>query len=69
MDPQRLVGATVRATNRTFGLAPARPTGPEETVAEVIDTYDLTIRTVEGNVYLNGGFTVIRFAADTPVPL
>jgi hypothetical protein len=58
----KIIGATVRATNRTHGLRPAQPLGPEETVAEVVNSYNLTIRTVEGNVYLNGGFTIIRFA-------
>jgi len=58
---KRIIGATIRATNRTHGLRPAQPWGPEETVTEVINTYNLTVATAEGNVYLNGDFTIIRF--------
>ena len=61
MGQHRIIGATVRATNRTYGLAPAREMGPEETVAEVLYSYDMTIRTVEGNTYLNGDYLVIRY--------
>jgi hypothetical protein len=58
----RIIGATVRATNRTFGLAPARPAGADETVTEVVNEYDLTIATDKGNVYANGDFTIVRYA-------
>ena len=60
-DPNRLIGATVRATNRTYGLAPARPAGEPETVARILDPYALLIETAEGNVYANGDFTIVRF--------
>lgn len=59
-----LIGATVRAANRTYGLIPARPWGPEETIARV-DTYDSTIYTTAGNTYLNGSYTIMRYAADS----
>lgn len=58
----KIIGATVRATNRTFGLAPSRPAGDPETVVEVVDDYSLTIRTDAGNVYGNGDFTIVRYA-------
>lgn len=64
-DPNRILGATIRATNRTHGLAPARPYGDLETVAEVVNPYDMTIRTVEGNVYPNGGYLIMRYAEAT----
>jgi hypothetical protein len=54
-----LIGATVRATNRTYGLAPARDYGPDETVIKV-DAYDSTVYTTEGNRYPNGGYLVMR---------
>lgn len=57
----QLIGATIRPTNRTYGLVPAQPWGSEETVARV-DAYDSTIYTTEGNAYLNGGYTVMRYA-------
>lgn len=60
----RLVGATVQATNRTFGLAPAREPGSPEIVVEVLDPYDLTVRTDAGNVYLNGDYRVLTAATD-----
>lgn len=62
MNHDNLIGATVRATNRTFGLRPAQPYGEEETVAEIVDAYHLVIKTVEGNVYSNGDFLVMRHA-------
>lgn len=52
--PHRLVGATIRALNR--------PEGKEEIVAEVIDAYDTTVLTTEGNTYLDGEFRVVRKA-------
>ncbi len=58
----KLIGATVRATNRTYGLLPSQPYGPEETVAKIVNEYDMTIKTVEGNVYPNGGYLVVRFS-------
>ena len=61
MSAHKLIGATVRATNRTYGLAPARPWGEPETVAEVLNEHSLTIRTVEGNVYLLGGYLIMRY--------
>jgi hypothetical protein len=54
-----LIGATIRAANRTYGLAPARDYGPDETVVRV-DAYDSTVYTAEGNCYLNGGYLVMR---------
>lgn len=59
----KLIGATVRATNRTYGLAPARPLGDEEIVTKV-DSYDSTIYTDKGNCYLLGGYLVMRHAED-----
>ena len=32
-DPNRMLGATISANNATYGLAPARPAGPHETVS------------------------------------
>ena len=61
MSAHKLIGATVRAANRTHGLAPARPWGEPETVAEVLNEHSLTIRTVEGNVYLLGGYLIVRY--------
>lgn len=58
----KIIGATIRATNRTYGLAPARPWGEPETVAEVVCEYDMTIRTAEGNVYANGDYRIMRYA-------
>jgi hypothetical protein len=61
---QRIIGATIRATNRTFGLAPARPAGEPETVTEVIDAYSLIVGTDAGNVYANGDFTIVCYAEE-----
>ena len=55
-----LIGATIRANNRTFGLAPPRPWGDPEIVTEIVDAYCLTIATDAGNCYSNGDFTVVR---------
>jgi hypothetical protein len=60
--PHKLIGATVRAANRTYGLLPPQDYGPEETVAEVLDAHSLLIRTAEGNVYSNGNFLLMRYA-------
>lgn len=57
----KLIGATIRATNRTYGLAPARDYGPDETVVKV-NAYDATVYTAEGNCYLLGGYVVMRHA-------
>jgi hypothetical protein len=57
----KLIGATIRATNRTYGLAPARPYGDEETVTDV-DPYDASVKTAEGNSYMLGGYLVMRLA-------
>ena len=65
----KIIGATIRATNRTYGLAPARAWGHEETVAEVVCEYDMTIRTVEGNTYMNGGYTIMRYAEAAGQPI
>jgi hypothetical protein len=62
MSHHKIIGATIRATNRTHGLAPSRPWGKEETVEEIVCEYDMTIRTVEGNTYLNGDYTIMRYA-------
>lgn len=62
-NEHKLVGATVRATNRTYGLAPSRAWGEPETVKQVVCEYDSTIETVEGNTYLNGDYTIIRYKA------
>ena len=62
-DPRRFIGATIRANNRTFGLRPAQEAGPEETVVAIVDDYHLIVETDAGNVYTNGDFTVMRFAA------
>lgn len=59
----RIIGATIYALNRTFGLAPARPAGDDETVTEVIDSHSGLVRTDAGNVYANGDFGIKRFAA------
>lgn len=64
MSEHQLIGATVRATNRTFGLAHGRPLGEEETVSEIVCEYDMTIRTEEGNVYANGDYVVMREKGD-----
>lgn len=56
----RLLGATVCATNRTYGLAPSREPGPAETVVKV-DPYDNTVETAEGNTYLSGDYTIHHF--------
>ena len=61
-NPNRMLGATIRADNRTYGLAPARPAGQPETVADIADPYCLTVITTAGNRYSNGDFTVLRFA-------
>lgn len=60
-SPQRMIGATIRATNRTHGLAPARDAGDPEVVVEVVNAYDLTVRTDAGNVYANGDYSIVRF--------
>lgn len=62
MAQHKIIGATIRATNRTHGLAPARDWGKPETVTEVVNEYDMTIATAEGNIYLNGDYTIIRYA-------
>lgn len=59
----KLIGATVRATNRTYGLLPAQPYGDEETVVSV-NEYDATVRTAEGNTYMLGGYLVMRHRKD-----
>lgn len=51
----RIIGATVYALNRTYGLAPAREAGGDETVVEVIDGYSGLIRTDAGNVAWHKG--------------
>ena len=61
-NPNRMLGATISADNATYGLAPARPAGQPETVAEIADPYLLTVITTAGNRYSNGDFTVLRFA-------
>lgn len=58
----RLIGATIRAAHRTHGLAPAREPGPLETVVAV-ESFDNTVETAEGNLYLGGGYIIIRLAA------
>lgn len=61
----KLVGTTIRATNRTFGLAPARSAGAEETVETVVDPYTNMVKTVEGNVYDgNGEYMIMRYRED-----
>lgn len=57
----KIIGATVYALNRTFGLAPAREHGTHETVTEVIDSRTGLIRTDQGNIYSNGDFNVVKF--------
>ena len=42
-NPNRMLGATISADNRTYGLAPARPAGQPETVADIADPYCLTV--------------------------
>jgi hypothetical protein len=61
-DPNRLLGATVRATNLTHGLRPAQPWGEPETVTAIVDPRTLLIETAEGSLYSNGGFVVIHWA-------
>lgn len=61
-DPNRMLGATISANNATYGLAPARPAGPHETVTEVEHAYDLSVLTAEGNYHFGGTYTVIRYA-------
>ena len=61
-DPNRMLGATISANNATYGLAPARPAGPHETVTEVVNAYNLTVRTAEGNVHLGGTYTIYQYA-------
>lgn len=61
-DPNRMLGATISANNDTYGLAPARPAGPHETVTEIAYAYDLSVLTAEGNYHLGGTYTVIRYA-------
>ena len=61
-NPNRMLGATISADNATYGLAPARPAGPHETVTVVANTYDLSVRTAERNYHLGGTYTVIRYA-------
>lgn len=60
----RIIGATIYALNRTHGLAPARPAGPDEKVVEVIDGHSGLIRTDAGNVYANGDFGIKRYTYD-----
>ena len=62
-NPNRMLGATISADNRTYGLAPARPAGQPETVADIADPYCLTVITTAGNCYRNGNVTGLRFAA------
>ena len=62
-NPNRMLGATISADNATYGLAPARPAGPHETVTEVANAYDLSVRTAERNYHLGGTYTVIRYGA------
>jgi hypothetical protein len=57
----KLIGAIIRATNRTHGLTPALAWGKEETVAAV-DPYDNTVRTTDGNTYLAAGYQIMRYA-------
>ena len=59
---QRIIGATIRATNRTFGLVPSRTHGEPEIVVELVNAYDLTVKTDAGNVYANGDFVIVRYA-------
>ena len=61
-NPNRMLGATIYANNATYGLAPARPAGPHETVTEVEHAYDLSVLTAEGNYHFGGTYTVIRYA-------
>ena len=61
-NPNRMLGATISADNATYGLAPARPAGPHETVTEVEHAYDLSVLTAEGNYHFGGTYTVIRYA-------
>ena len=61
-NPNRMLGATISADNATYGLAPARPAGPYETVTEVEHAYDLSVLTAEGNYHFGGTYTVIRYA-------
>ena len=61
-NPNRMLGATISADNRTYGLRPAQAPGPHETVTEVTNAYDLSVRTAEGNYHLGGTYTVIRYA-------
>lgn len=61
-NPNRMLGATISANNATYGLAPARPAGPHETVTEVAYANTLSVLTAEGNYHLGGTYTVIRYA-------
>ena len=61
-NPNRMLGATIYANNDTYGLRPAQAPGPHETVTEVVNAYDLTVRTAEGNVHLGGTYTIYQYA-------
>lgn len=58
----KIIGASIRAANRTYGITPSQPPGPVETVLEVVNPYTGLIRTVEGNLYRNGNFSILKFA-------
>lgn len=62
----KIIGATIYALNRTHGLAPARPAGSPEVVVEVVNSYNGTIKTDQGNMYSNGDFGITRFAEAQP---
>ena len=53
-NPNRMLGATIRADNRTYGLAPARPAGQPETVADIADPYCLTAITTAARLVAVG---------------
>ena len=48
-NPNRMLGATISADNRTYGLAPARPAGQPETVAEIAVAEAAALQTFPAN--------------------
>lgn len=62
-EHQKIVGAIIRPTSPPV-LTTAHPGGEQETVAEILDTDAMVIRTVEGNLYGPGDYTVIQYAGE-----
>lgn len=62
MDREIAVGDVIRPLHRTFGLRPAQPAGEPVKVIEVVNSYNGTIRTEDGEVHLLGDYAVVHHA-------